>query len=125
MSRSTKSLAVALWGTVLSCCVWSVHASQAVVHATVPHNVVGAEQSQETRWQQELTRSLTSLVYWSDLLQTRTTDLGKLSIFPAEESRVFTQNNYRLQSCLAALSGLEDLPHTFVLIRNRWSYGFH
>jgi len=122
MNRSTTSLAVALWGTVMGCCLWGIQASQTAAFVTVPQKITGAEQPQQKTWQQELTRSLTLLLNWSDLSRTPNPDSGELRLYVRDEGCLLTQ--YSRDANLYSYSSTEQC-NAFPAIRNRWSHGFH
>ncbi|MEM6884643.1 MAG: hypothetical protein AAF571_06375 [Verrucomicrobiota bacterium] len=125
MSRSTTPLTVALWSAVLGCCVWGVNVSQGAAHIVGAQEVIGAQESRETGRQQDVARALASLAYWSDLLQTRSTELVKLPLYSTVDTLISQASASDSEVSIEWISSSAESHHTFAAMRNRWSLGFH
>lgn len=125
MSRPSTSLTVALWGAVLGCCVWGVSVSQSATHIAGAEHIVGAQEARETGRQQDLAHPLASLAFWSDLLQTRTAEFGKLSLYPTADIYASGQGAINPGVSVKWISTSAEPHQDFAETRNRWSHGFH
>lgn len=125
MIRPTTSLTVAIWSAVLGCCVCGVNVSQAAAAVSEAQQCINAEESRDNNRQTEFNRAMASLAYWSDLLQTQTSELGKLSLHPATDTLVWNEELRCTGSRSIWLVSVADTQTTFAATRTRWSLGFH
>ncbi len=126
-SFNSTSVAVALWGALLGCCVWGLNATQAAAGVSVSNTkeFIGAEDSREALRLQENARTFATLGYLSEILLNQTEPLRHYQYHYAQA--VFASDQELSQPAFVS-SGWGETPAAlvpFTSVRNRWSYGFH